>query len=89
MATNQTSKLFYLVIGYAAMLLVGLGALRYVGDYYNQQGYWLTFSGFLLMSLFIQFVEKEMGLKGTKALWIVKGSFMVLFVILGVWLYII
>lgn len=87
MEERQSNPIFFLNIGYAGTLLIALGAVKFTVVFNDDQGYFLTFAGFILVTIFLRHMEKELGVKKVKSLWISKVFFMSLFLALSFWLY--
>ncbi len=58
-----------MVIGLIAMIMVGLGILRYFSLMYYSQGFGLSLIGFTFVNSYVFYLEKKAGV-GNKLLWI-------------------
>lgn len=75
-----------MVIGSIAMVMVGLGILRYFSLMYDSQGFGLSLIGITFLNSYVFYLEKKAGVSN-KLLWIKQSIIVVAFVILSYILY--
>ncbi len=71
---------FYMSLGIVGMALVALGAIRYL-QINDLSGYTVTFLGFLLITSYIEYLEKRSEV-GKKLTWIRFIIFAIIFLVL-------
>ncbi|WP_430787380.1 hypothetical protein VBD025_16300 [Virgibacillus flavescens] len=82
MTDENRNKYFYLVIGYAGLLLVGLGGLRYSIVLDDSFGYAITFMGYLCLAGYIRFADNKIGVTKKEKI-IFRTGFVVVLVVVS------
>ncbi|MDE0583405.1 hypothetical protein ON064_10205 [Planococcus sp. A6] len=85
MTEEKKVQYFNIILCRAGMLLVGLGIIRALSIHQDQLSFLFGFSGFLLISVHVQALEKRWGIP-KKHTWISTGIFALLFLPLAYWL---
>lgn len=81
MEENNKSLYVKMFLGTIGVVLVGLGALRYLAIMNDTKGYLFTFLGFLLTINYIYYLEKKAGIS-TKITWIKAAISIILLAIM-------
>ncbi|KGP92394.1 hypothetical protein N780_01865 [Pontibacillus chungwhensis BH030062] len=86
MKSEKKSLYFYMSVGYLGLLLVGLAAMRFIAVFHDSTGQAYALFGFLLVVIYIRFVEKKLGISNKEFI-LGKVILIVVFSILTFWLY--
>ena len=78
---DNWKKYFHLVIGYAGLLLVGLGGIRYSVVLDDSFGYAITFIGYLCLASYIRFADNKIGVTKKEKIVFRTGFVVILLVI--------
>lgn len=87
MHEDKKGLYFYMMIGYVGIFLIGLAGMRFASVYLDSEGFGLSLFGFLMVGVYLNFLEQKLGIK-RKDFIISKVVLLVVFAILSFLLYV-